>query len=473
MIVKVRRFQTLARFRRYVRYCVSPKQRGELAPERVVHCESASVILPAPFSPADPAACAAAAKIVSDQFWDWATAARPGKPIPKYPVIAPIVTFHPDDHRKLTPALQAEIIQKLIARVMPGHRQVFLPIHGDTDHGHGHPSVGAVDADGKIWNPRFDYRLWEQGCEDLEIEYGLTRVRQRKACAKADRSREITKSAPRSSELQSAARARVAPPRLLLQAQIAGILRDSPDFSAFGDRLAAQQIRVVPNVASTGRVSGLTFYDAGGAAHKGSSLGKGFTFSAIAKITSYEQDRHCPIISRWLNQPADGFPDPANGGAAPRALGNQAGGLGACCSVGESLGASHDPEPSPFGRECPIGPRFELRSAAPAAAAGGLGASAQPTGGVQRSPGEAVGGPQRGHQAPGLEFLSQRWADLARRSASLLCDALAAVSRFVGTWLDRRRRPVCRPETCPAGPGRSGGVLAAIDPSTPTHPNFP
>jgi hypothetical protein len=466
MIVKVRRFETLARFRRYVRYCIAPKATG-FSPERLAHYESESVVLPPAFDPGEPRACTAAAKFIADQYWDWVKANKPGRPFPKYPIIAPIVTFHPDDHRKLTPALQAEIIRKLIARVMPGDRQVFLPIHGDTDHGHGHPCVGAVDANGKTWNPRFDYRLWELACEDLELEYGLTRVRQRKACAKADRSREIVRASPRSSELQSAARTHMAPARLRLQAQVAGILTDSPGFAAFSERLAAQQIRVVPNVATTGRVSGLTFFDSDGAAHKGSSLGKGFAFAAIARITAYEPDRHRPIISRWLDQRPDRHPHSANGGASPRAVGDQGRGLGASPSAYWRRGASDDAEPSAFSRERPVERGPVLGCAASATAAGGLGAAPQPAGSLGDGPGGAVGGPQGAPQAARFELIAKRWANLARRSVSRLFETLTLVAQLVGV---RLRSDSHRPAHGPGGRPRI--KPSDIEPGTIEPPKF-
>lgn len=469
MIVKVRRFQTLARFRRYVRYCISPKERGGFTPERLAHYESELVVLPRVFDPGQPRACAAAAKFIADQYWDWAKANKPGRAFPKYPIVAPIVTFHPDDHRKLTPVLQAEIIRKLIARVMPGERQVFLPIHGDTDHGHGHPCVGAVDANGKTWNPRFDYRLWELACEDLELEYGLTRVQQRKACAMADPSREIVRASPKSSELQSAARTRVAPARLRLQAQVAGILDDSPSFAAFSERLAAQRIRVVPNVATTGRVSGLTFFDAEGVPRKASSLGKGFTFAAIARITHYEQDRHRHIIDRWLHQGPDRLTHSADGGPTPGAPGHQTGGVRAYSSTVEGPGAPDGAESNPCGRECPVGPGRGLGRAAPETTAGGLGAPPQPAGSLQRGSGEAVGGPQWASQAARFEAIAAQWIALAQRGVSRLSAALVSVARFVTTRLNSRARPaafhpVARPRTEPSGIDPGPGTATPLQP---------
>jgi len=464
MIVKVLRFQTIARFRRYVRYCISPKEHGGAEPERLLHCEGDSVVLPVSPSPADPSASVVSAKLISEQFWDWIRATRPGKPSPKYPIVAPIVTFHPDDHHKLTPALEAEIIRELIARVMPGRRQVFLPIHGDTDHGHGHPSVGAVDAEGRIWNPRFDYRLWEQGCEDLEIEYGLTRVRQRKACAKTDRAREVMRSSPKSSELQAAIRTRTAPPRLRLQEQLAGILRDSPGFPVFAERLAALQIRAVPNVAGTGRVSGLTFIDAAGEAYKGSSLGKTFAFAAVARITNYDQDQHSPIISRWLHQPGDRLSYSSNGGAASGAPGDQTGGIGAHRPAMEGLGPPRSPESSPLGRECPVGPRIELGRPTSPTAAGDMGTLAQTTGDIRQNPGEAVGGSQRSSQASRFEFLAKQWADLARRSISQVCETLAAVARVASRMIGPAHRQVKRPDAHSRMKARPYDSAAATSP---------
>lgn len=422
MIVKVRRFSNVSQFRRYVRYCISPKQAARFTPERLVHYESQSVLLPTAFDPGDPEACRATARRITDQFEDWVRATRPGRPTPKYPFVIPIVTFHPDDHRVLSPRLQAKVIRELIERVMPGERQVFLPIHGDADHGHGHPCVGAVDANGKIWNPRHDFRIWEQGCEELEVKYGLTRVRQRKACAKADPTREVVRSSPKPGEIQSAVRAHVAPPRLRLQEQIAGLLDDSPEFAVFAERLAAQRIRVVPNLASTGRVSGLTFFDDTGVPHKGSSLGKGFTFGAIAKITRYDQERHHQIIGEWSNRPTNRPAHPGDRSPAPRADADQTGSVRASCATFEILGTSRGDEPGLCSRECRADPGPEHGRAADAATDGGMGA-----------PSHAVGRSQGSPQASRFQAIARQWADLAEASVARLCEALVAVAQFVAS----------------------------------------
>lgn len=63
-------------------------------------------------------------------------------------------------------------------------------------------------------------------------------------------------------------------PKTIIQNALEVFLADKPSTTEFVHQLAAQNIRAIPNIASTGRMNGFSF-EYNGIAFKASQLGKG------------------------------------------------------------------------------------------------------------------------------------------------------------------------------------------------------
>lgn len=77
---------------------------------------------------------------------------------------------------------------------------------------------------------------------------------------------------------------------MVLQKMVDTALKDAPALAEFSARLKAAGVRVIPNQASTGRISDISFqYD--GITMKGGDLGRGYTWAGLQKRGLYEQIR--------------------------------------------------------------------------------------------------------------------------------------------------------------------------------------
>lgn len=303
MIGNLTKFSGRARAANLIAYMITAKGHEQRPGERVG--ATSSLLIPAGIAPGenDRAGCATYAADVSRFLKQWTRAARPNKAAPKTEFMHLTLSFHPDD--PVTQLSAMSIAEEVIGEVVGTDRPRFMAVHVDKDHLHTHALISTVDSQGRIFNPRFDYRLIEAACESAELRHSLTRVTQRKAMANADPSRSVEVSAISTRELRKALRTGAPAPREMLKQQLATALDGVPSFSLFADRLAALGVRVVPHVASTGRVSGLSFEASDGVVHKGSSLGKAFTFGAICQTTKYEPNKDQPIIDEWRAHSAD------------------------------------------------------------------------------------------------------------------------------------------------------------------------
>jgi hypothetical protein len=310
MIGTLAKFSGASRASALVAYMTTAKAVGKNPQERVGH--TSSHLIPVGITPGqeDRDACRNFANEVAGSMKRWNREARPNKVAPKTEFYHLTLSFHPDD--PVTPMSCGAIAEEVIEEVVGKDRPRYLAVHVDRDHLHAHALISTVDSQGKIFNPRFDYRLIEAACESAELRHGLTRVRQRRAMAGKDPSRAVEIAAVSTRELRRTLRTGVPAPRELLKQQLSAALHGSPSFTQFADRLNAQGVKVMPHVATTGRVSGLSFVGPDGMPRKGSSLGRAFTFGAICKTTKYEPHRDQQIINEWCAIAKNGRADPAD-----------------------------------------------------------------------------------------------------------------------------------------------------------------
>lgn len=162
--------------------------------------------------------------------------------------------------------------------------------HHDTEHDHVHIVACRIAADGSVWLGRHDVRQALRLTEELEAAHGL-QVTKAYTSETANPCRQPTKA-----EIEQAIRTHERPARTQLQAVIDHALTDRPSLSGLMDRLEVAGVAVRINMASTGRISGLSF-ELQGVAFKGSDLGKHYTWNQLQQRIDYEQDRDTQAIA--------------------------------------------------------------------------------------------------------------------------------------------------------------------------------
>ena len=79
-------------------------------------------------------------------------------------------------------------------------------------------------------------------------------------------------------------------PKGFIQNALNELLDTRQSITDFVQQLVAQNIRPIPNIASTGRMNGFSF-EYNGIAFKASQLGKGYSWSALQSRIDYQQER--------------------------------------------------------------------------------------------------------------------------------------------------------------------------------------
>lgn len=142
---------------------------------------------------------------------------------------------------------------------------------------------------GDVVSDSQDFRRLEDIMRGLEKEYGLREVAP---------SREAQRSAPTKGEIECAVRTGKPSEKMLMQSLVDKALAQGTDYKKFCAGLERQGVSVLPNEASTGRISGISFKH-NDITMKGSDLGKGYTWGGLQKRgLYYEQDRHAPKLDR-------------------------------------------------------------------------------------------------------------------------------------------------------------------------------
>jgi len=161
--------------------------------------------------------------------------------------------------------------------------------HTDTYHSHIHIIASRVRMDGSVVSESHDYRRSETQIRGLEQEFGLTPTAP---------SRDAASRAPTTGELQKGLRERKPSTRLTLQNVINQAARGRPTMSEFVSRLEGRNVAVIPNIAKTGHLSGISFR-LDGEMMKGSDLGRSFTWQGLQKRgVNYDENRDFQRISQ-------------------------------------------------------------------------------------------------------------------------------------------------------------------------------
>ncbi|MDT3403757.1 relaxase/mobilization nuclease domain-containing protein [Mucilaginibacter terrae] len=194
------------------------------------------------------------------------------------------------------------------------NNQYLIFRHYDADHPHMHLLVNRITFDGKVVSDSNNYKRSESILRTLEKKYGLAQVASSKL---AD-----TKAAKKD-ELEMVMRTGEPSKKMVLQ-EILSRLLDEPKLTMqeFIKRGEEMGVGFLFNQASTGRVSGVTyFYD--GLAVKGQALGNRFKWSEIVKAVNYEQGRDGKAVSEGSERTRAAQKLQTAGGAEPGAGGQR------------------------------------------------------------------------------------------------------------------------------------------------------
>lgn len=195
----------------------------------------------------------------------------------------------------------------------PANNQYIIGRHSDTDKDHIHIVASRIGLDGKLWLGRHDVKQMIKHTQELEQVHGLTITPG--LSYDDDHKTGLTRG-----EIEKAVKISEAPAKLVLQTAIDDALQgnpDNPDTGAFIERLEAAGISVRPNLASTGRCSGLSF-ELDGAVYKASQLGKSYGFGQLQKRgLDYDQVRDLAALKaaaeRSIESETTAKPGPSSG----------------------------------------------------------------------------------------------------------------------------------------------------------------
>ncbi|MGF0337941.1 relaxase/mobilization nuclease domain-containing protein [Ectopseudomonas toyotomiensis] len=293
MIFKVRKHRSKQHLRNLVRYLLSRKGKSN---ERVLRHES---LLALPMLPGETPL--GYAKQWASELWSFTAQERVGKKPPEDYFVHSVMSFFPGNAEyeadQLTAEQAVELAKEAMAEVAPGERQVLYVVHGDKAHLHVHIVFSTVELGGRIWNPRMDFRLWEATAARLEVKHGLYRVTVGRAGGEPAR-----RKSPSSNELNMVLRTGQSSDRMLLQQALDAALAGKPSFPKFWQRLLDAGVTPMPRIASTGRVSGISFRYGTGQPMKGSDLGKGYSWNSIAKQLHFAGSQHLHLLRPYASE---------------------------------------------------------------------------------------------------------------------------------------------------------------------------
>lgn len=166
------------------------------------------------------------------------------------------------------------------------YSQFAVTRHTNRPHEHIHIVASRIGLDGKTVSDSLNYYRSEQVIRGIERDYGLERV-----LSSHERAIEDQKKALSAGELHKALETGTPNMKMLLQDRIDEVSKYSLTMTDFVKSLERQGIQVIPNMADSGRVSGLSFR-LDGKTMKSSKLGKAYSFSGLQKRgISYDLDR--------------------------------------------------------------------------------------------------------------------------------------------------------------------------------------
>ncbi|HBR1921074.1 TPA: relaxase/mobilization nuclease domain-containing protein [Klebsiella pneumoniae] len=190
----------------------------------------------------------------------------------------------------LTDAQWSEIADDYMSRMgfSETHLRCYI-LHDDKDGQHIHIIASRVSLDaGKLYLGKNENLASTRIIQQLERDYNLTRTKGPKASPAAPSPKPKLKKSR--NEMMIEKRTGELCPKGTIQNALNELLDTRQSITDFVQQLVAQNIRPIPNIASTGRMNGFSF-EYNGIAFKASQLGKGYSWSAFQSRIDYQPER--------------------------------------------------------------------------------------------------------------------------------------------------------------------------------------
>lgn len=205
----------------------------------------------------------------------------------------------------LTPVQWSYIADDYMARMgfSETHLRCYV-LHDDEDGQHIHiiASRASLDA-GKLYLGKNENLISTRIIQELEKDYQLTRTKGPESVASPSPASLSRKSPPqkpiiaipkpkklsRNEAMMEKYKGELSN-KSVVQEALEALLVDKPSTTDFVMQLAANNIKALPNIASTGKMNGFSF-EYQGIAFKASQLGKGYSWSALQNRLDYQPER--------------------------------------------------------------------------------------------------------------------------------------------------------------------------------------
>ncbi|WP_371365334.1 LPD7 domain-containing protein [Pseudomonas sp. QL9] len=290
MIIETSKVSDAISAQKLVKYLLSDKVAPLLNGERVLLAE-ASYALP----PNSSNCTIDYAKRFGDLAEKWTAQHRANKKTPKSIAQSVTISFYPgcDAFPKdsVDPSRAIEIAQELVGDVAPGKRLALYVVHGDTRHLHVHVMFSTVCSEGRIWNPRHDYRLWEGAAEKLEVKYKLYRTPNR-----ISRGEKVADIALDHGSIQMEKRTGDDSEKRKVKFQLSKILSaENIEFREFVHICRKSGLTIILTRAQNGRISGISFQRSSGFIFKGSQLNRDWSWTKLSSRLNFDEAQHRDI----------------------------------------------------------------------------------------------------------------------------------------------------------------------------------
>lgn len=200
-------------------------------------------------------------------------------------------------NEELTDAQWSEIADDYMSRMgfSETHLRCYV-LHDDAAGQHIHIIASRIElSSGMLYLGKNENLISTRIIQDLEQDYQLTRTKGPKASPAAPSPKPKLKKSR--NEMMIEKRTGELCPKGIIQNALNELLDTRQSITDFVQQLVAQNIRPIPNIASTGRMNGFSF-EYNGIAFKASQLGKGYSWSALQSRIDYQQERDNAFLSK-------------------------------------------------------------------------------------------------------------------------------------------------------------------------------
>ncbi|WP_339097371.1 relaxase/mobilization nuclease domain-containing protein [Pectobacterium brasiliense] len=192
----------------------------------------------------------------------------------------------------LTDAQWSEIADDYMSRMgfSETHLRCYV-LHDDTDGQHIHIITSRIElSSGKLYLGKNENLISTRIIQQLEHDYSLTRTKGPEAKASPASPSPEPKHKKSRNEAMMEKRAGEQYPKTIIQNALEELLANKLSITEFVQQLVAQNIRAIPNIASSGKMNGFSF-EYSGIAFKASQLGKCYSWANLQSKLDYQQER--------------------------------------------------------------------------------------------------------------------------------------------------------------------------------------